>query len=82
MLGLIIIVLALALAPAVSQFTTSAMNASSGDVIGLDCDNVSIDNFMKATCVATDMTLFYFIGILIAIAGAVVTAKFFFGGTA
>jgi len=46
---------------------------------GLDCDNSSISNFDKATCIATDLMLFYFIGFLIFLAGAVITAKFVFG---
>jgi hypothetical protein len=78
MLGLIIIVLALALAPPVSQFTNSARNVTEGDTIGLDCTNSSISNFDKATCVVTDLNLFYFIGGLIFIAGAVIVAKIVF----
>jgi len=81
MIGLVLMVLALALAPAVLQFTSGAMNVSDGDRAGLDCNNASISNFDKATCVATDLSLFYFIGFLICLAGAVVTAKFAFGGT-
>ena len=79
MIGMVIMILALALAPAISQFTTGAMNETDGDRVGLDCNNTSISNFDKATCVATDLTLFYFIAFLIFLAGAVVTAKFAFG---
>ena len=79
MLGMVIIILALALAPAMSQFTGDAMNVSVGDDIGLNCSYDNISNFDKATCIATDMTLFYFIGFLICLGGAVVTAKFIFG---
>ena len=79
MVGLVIIILALALAPAISQFTTSAMNVTDGDDVGLNCSYDNISNFDKATCVATDLTLFYFIAFLIFLAGAVVTAKFAFG---
>jgi len=78
MLGLIIIILALALAPAVSQFTTTAMNESSDNQIGLNCSSDTISNFDKAACVAVDLNLFYFIAGLIFIAGAVITAKIVF----
>jgi len=80
MLGMLIFVLTLALAPPVRDFTYVAMNESVGDTIGLNCSTTS-DNFVKATCIVTDMSLFYFIGILLFIAGAVVTARFFFGGS-
>lgn len=79
MLGIVIFVLALALAPVVSEFTTSAMNDTVGDTIGLNCSGTS-DNFIKATCIVTDLSLFYFIGVLVFIAGAVVTARYLFGG--
>ena len=80
MLGITILVLALALAPSVGQFTDTAMNDSVGDTIGLNCTGTTSD-FVKATCVVTDLSLFYFIGILIFMAGVIVTAKYFFGGT-
>ncbi len=79
MLGITILVLALALAPSVTEFTSSAMNETVGDTTGLDCDNTT-SNFIKATCIVVDLSSFYFIGLLILIAGVVVTAKFFFGG--
>ena len=75
MLGVTIIILALDLAPAVANSTNSARNASSGDTIGLDCSNDSISNFDKATCIATDINLFYFIASLFFVGGAVITAK-------
>lgn len=78
MLALVIIILALALAPSVAQFTNSARNASTNDTIGLDCSNESISNFDKATCVTTDLTLFYFIGSLIIIGGIIFGAKIIF----
>lgn len=78
MLALVIIILALALAPAVSYFTGDAMNATSGDDYGLDCNNATISNFNKATCTATDLTLFYFIGGLILIGGAILGARIIF----
>jgi len=73
MLGLVILILALALAPSVTQFTTTARTS-------LDCTNESISTFDRATCYATDLSPFYFIGGLIFIAGAIVTSKILFGG--
>lgn len=78
MVGLVIIILALALAPSVVEFNTTARNASSESSVGLDCNNASISNFDKATCRATDLTSFYFIGTLICIGGAFVVAKIVF----
>jgi hypothetical protein len=78
MLGITVLVLALALASPTKTFIEDARNQTVGDTIGLDCDNSSISNFDKATCVATDITLPYFIGGLIFIAGALVTAKIIF----
>jgi len=78
MLGLVIIITALALAPALMNQTNAARNATDGDTYGMDCGNSSIDNFSKAACVATDLSLFYFIGGLIFIAGSVITAKIIF----
>ena len=47
MLGLLIIVLTLALAPAGKEFIDNAMNESVGDTIGLDCNNSTISTFDK-----------------------------------
>jgi hypothetical protein len=79
MIGILIIILALALAPAVQETISNGMNASSENSIGLDCNNESISNFNKAACVGSDLTLFYFIGTLIFIGGLIITAKVTFG---
>jgi hypothetical protein len=73
MLGMTVIILALALAPAVQDFTNTTMSAEN-----LDCDNESISNFDKGSCVAVDLGLFYFIGALILIGGSLVGAKIIF----
>lgn len=78
MLGLVIIVLALALAPAGNKFVVDAMNNSVGDVIGLNCGNETISNFDKGACVVTDFSIAYFFGGLILIAGGIITAKIIF----
>lgn len=78
MLGLVVIILALALAPAGKEIISSAMNVSTSDTIGLDCGNDSISNFDKATCIITDFSLFYFFGGLILIAGLIITGRIIF----
>jgi len=42
----------------------------------LDCTNSSITTMQKATCVVVDTTLFYFVGMAIAGAGAFLGGKF------
>ena len=79
MIGMLIIILGLALAPSVQDTISNAMNPTSENSIGLDCNNESISNFDKAACVGTDLTLFYFIGSLIFIGGLIITAKVTFG---
>lgn len=71
MLGLTIMILALALAPAVQDFTDDARS-------DMDCSNSSISTFYKTACLATDLNLFYFVGGLLLIGGIIVTAKIVF----
>lgn len=78
MLGLVIIVLAMALSPPLNDFTKTAMNQTTGDTIGLDCTNSSISNFQKGACVVTDFSIAYFIGGIILIGGTLVLAKIVF----
>lgn len=78
MIGLTVAILALALAPALQSQITDARNVSTDSSIGLDCDNESISNFDKAACVVTDITLPYFIGFLLLLAGAVVLGRVIF----
>ena len=42
----------------------------------LDCSNTSITDGKKATCLIVDLILPYFIAIIIAIAGALISARF------
>lgn len=77
MLGLVVIILALALAPAGKSFIDSAMGTTTADFIGLDCDTTT-SNFIKGTCVITDFSLVYFFGGLILIGGGIITAKLLF----
>jgi len=81
MLGIVILVLALALAPAGKTFVDDAMNSSTGDFIGLDCSNESISNFGKGACIVTDFSLFYFFGGIIIIGLGVIGANISMGGS-
>jgi len=75
MLGLVIIILALSLAPTGQQVISEAMNQSTSNAIGLNCSNSTISNFDKAACVVTDFSLPYFFGGLIFIAGAIIVGR-------
>lgn len=55
--------------PMKTQITTAR------SVDNLDCGNTSITVGTKATCVVTDWTLFYFIGIIMAAAATYITGK-------
>ena len=78
MISITLLVLAMALAPAIKSFTDDTMNQTVGDRAGLDCNNDSISNYNKATCVITDFSQAYFIGGIILIALALITAKIVF----
>ena len=78
MVALVVVILALALAPAVKESTDLARNASTDSSVGLNFSSDSISNFDKATCVATDITLPYFIGFLLFFAGAIVVGRIIF----
>ena len=73
MLGITILVLALALTGAIRTSVDEARNSSN-----MDCTNESISNFDKAACITADLSIFHFIGGLIFIAGAIVTARIIF----
>lgn len=75
MLGITIIILALALAPSIKTFTDDAMNSSTSTTLGMDCSNSSISNFDKAACIGVDMGGFYFLAAIIFIGGSVAVAK-------
>ena len=56
MIGIVIIILALAFAPGIKTQIDSARNTTS-----LDCANSTTSDFNKAACVVSDFTIFYFI---------------------
>lgn len=70
MIGIVIIVLALAFAPGLKSQIDVTRGAT-----GLNCTNTSISTFDQATCVVTDLNMFYFVGGLIFIAGAVLVGR-------
>jgi len=76
MVGIVIIILALALAPVV-QDTITDMRDNETAYVGLDCTNSSISQYDKATCVIADLTIFHFIVGLILLGGAVIAARKF-----
>lgn len=78
MVAITILVVALALIPATKFFIDDARNDTTPTKIGLNCTNDSISTYDKMACRVSDISLFYFIGGLIFIAGAVVTAKIVF----
>ena len=68
MLATAVIVMALGIAYSVWQGSQSAYTS-------MDCTNSSISDYTKAACYTTDISPFIFIGILIAIGGALTIAK-------
>ena len=76
MIGIVVIILALSFIPSIDEFVSNARNQTSEFGTGLDCSNSSISNFDKSTCLASDLSMPIFIGILIFIGGAVITVKY------
>ena len=74
MLGIVVIVLALALAFPVKEAIDKTRSNSTEDSIGLNCSSPP-DNYYHAACLITDVTMPYFIIGLLAIGGAVIGAK-------
>lgn len=85
MLAIVAIILALALSPAIKDFVTEARNetGASGEP-GLHCSNITeggtLTDFDRATCIITDLTLPYWIGIVLGLAGAAIGARLILGG--
>ncbi|MBW2965491.1 hypothetical protein KY342_00135 [Candidatus Woesearchaeota archaeon] len=79
MLSVALIVLVLAFLPIGQSFVDSAMNQTTGDTIGLDCDNSSISNFQKGTCDILDFSSAYVFGGMLLIALGILTAKITIG---
>ena len=77
MIAVAIIVLALAFIPSINLLSTNAQNETS-EIGGMNC-TATTDDFVKAACYTADITQFWFIGGLIALAGVIVSAKIIFG---
>jgi len=76
MIGVVVILLALALAPAVRESVDSVRNETTIEGFqGLNCTNPAITNFDRATCISADLTIFHFVAGLIFIGGAIITAR-------
>lgn len=75
MIGIVMLILAMAFAPALKSFVDSARAPPTNESVGLDCSNESISDFDKATCVTTDLFLPYFILGLIGLAFIVIGYK-------
>jgi len=80
MIGVCIIVVALAFAPGLRQFVTDARAPTTDTQVGLDCTNSSISDFDKSTCAIVDLSLPYFIIALVGIGLSVITAKLIMEG--
>lgn len=79
MLGMTIIILALALAFPVKEQIDSVRNETTNEgVNGLNCTNTELSIYDKGACIVTDMGIFYFIGSLIFVGGAVLMARVIF----
>ena len=77
MLSIAIVVLVLSLASPLKSVVDSSMGNSTADFIGLNC-SVPPSNFVHATCVITDFSLFYFIAGVLLIGIGLLTAKIIF----
>ena len=73
MIALVFIILALAFAPVIKEFSDDAQNTTSQTQVGLDCSNSSISNFDRANCLFVDYMNPLFVGFLI-FAGAAIAA--------
>jgi len=78
MLALVIILFAIAIAPALMTFVNDARAPDSASAVGLDCSNSSISNYDKANCVAVDSLLPFTVLFILALAGVVIGAKVIF----
>lgn len=75
MIAVVFILFALAVAPAIKQFSDTAMNSTSATQVGLDCNNETISDFDKANCVAVDLYNPYFVGFLVFAAGIIIAIR-------
>lgn len=79
MLAVVLILLALALAPALTSIGGTIRADTTDTQIGLNCSNPNLDDYYKGTCMIHDLTTPFFIGAIIGIAGIVIGAKIIWG---
>ena len=80
MIGVCVVILALAFAPIVNEFTDDARNTTTQDgAQGLDCSNTSISDFQNAGCYSSDISSAGFVGFLLAIGLAIIVGKVIIG---
>jgi len=76
MIGLTVLVLAMALAFPVSQgVENTTNNTGNSTTANLDCGNSSISTFDKGACIVSDISTFYFVGGLIFLVGSILLAR-------
>jgi len=71
MIGIMIFMVAMIFIQPLGDVIDEVQNASQ-----LDCLNVSISDNKKATCLIVELTMPYFIAVVIAVAGAYIGARF------
>jgi len=74
MIGIVVIILALAFAPVLKAFTDDARGNQTTTHEGLNCDNITSD-WQRGNCFAADTVLPYFTFGMIGIALAIIGAK-------
>ena len=70
MIGIFVFMMAMVFIDPIKDVITTSRGASQ-----LDCTNSSISDGTKMTCLLVDLVLPYFIGVVLAIAGALIGAK-------
>ena len=73
MIGVIVLLLSLALAPAIKSFVETSVSE-------MDCTNESISSFDKAGCLAADLSIFYYIGTLVVLSVSLLGSRVLLGG--
>jgi uncharacterized protein (UPF0333 family) len=78
MVAIVIIVLIMALAPAIKNSSDDSRAATTDTAVGLDCSNSSISTWDSATCLFTDLLNPYFVICVLGLIGAIITARVVF----
>ena len=76
MVGVVVMIFALAISPVVMDFVDSARNETNNvGGVGLNCSSPTLSDYDKGACMILDITPMYFIGVLILIGGIIAGAK-------